>query len=132
MYLSDEKEDEKVEDAIEEKLAPILHEIEELRAYIRNVDLNKFYELFEEESEVIISKQKLNDEFHVNLNNGYINILDFNQVVDYTPSFYKTSICKVDYINDNEVKLTLDSGSGDYNNTNDYDYSDLYIGEFEV
>ena len=101
-------------------------------AYIRNVDLTKFYELFEEESEIVISKQKLNDEFHVNLNNGYINILDFNQVVNYVPAFYKTSICKVDYINDNEVKLTLDSGSGDYNNTNDNDYSDLYIGEFEI
>lgn len=36
--LLEEKESEKFEDAIEEKLTPVLHEIEELRAYIRNVD----------------------------------------------------------------------------------------------
>lgn len=36
--LLDEQEADRLEDAIEEKLAPVLHEIEELRTYIRNVD----------------------------------------------------------------------------------------------
>ena len=36
--LLNERENERVDDAIDEKLAPILHEIEELRTYIRNVD----------------------------------------------------------------------------------------------
>ena len=36
--LLEEKEHEEIDAAIEEKLTPILHEIEELRAYIRNVD----------------------------------------------------------------------------------------------
>ena len=36
--LLEEKDSEKLEDTIDEKLVPILTEIEELRAYIRNVD----------------------------------------------------------------------------------------------
>lgn len=36
--LLDEKENAKLDEAIDEKLAPVLTEIEELRAYIRNVD----------------------------------------------------------------------------------------------
>lgn len=36
--LLDQQEDQQLDDVIEEKLAPVLHEIEELRAYIRNVD----------------------------------------------------------------------------------------------
>jgi hypothetical protein len=36
--LLENQEQNALEDTIEEKLAPILHEIEELRAYIRNVD----------------------------------------------------------------------------------------------
>jgi type VI protein secretion system component VasK len=36
--LLEERESEELDNAIEEKLSPILHEIEELRAYIRNVD----------------------------------------------------------------------------------------------
>ena len=36
--LLDQQEEQQLEDVIEEKLAPVLHEIEELRTYIRNVD----------------------------------------------------------------------------------------------
>lgn len=36
--LLNQQEEQQLEDVIEEKLAPVLHEIEELRTYIRNVD----------------------------------------------------------------------------------------------
>lgn len=36
--LLEEKETDKLDEAIDEKLVPVLHEIEELRSYIRNVD----------------------------------------------------------------------------------------------
>lgn len=39
--LLEEKENEKLDDAIDEKLAPIISEIEQLRDYIRNVDIEE-------------------------------------------------------------------------------------------
>lgn len=39
--LLEEKESEKLDDAIDEKLAPIISEIEQLRDYIRNVDIEE-------------------------------------------------------------------------------------------
>lgn len=39
--LLEEKENEKLDDAIDEKLAPIIGEIEQLRDYIRNVDIEE-------------------------------------------------------------------------------------------
>lgn len=84
--LLDEKESEKLEDAIEEKLAPILHEIEELRTYIRNVDSLNTHHL----NLIIASyRYRLVQLCKIYLKQGYLTPAQFDQINEFYTLYHE-------------------------------------------
>ena len=84
--LLDEKEDEKMEDAIEEKLAPVLLEIEELRAYIRNVDTLNTHHL----NLIIASyRYRLVQLCKIYLKQGYLTPMQFDQINEFYTLYHE-------------------------------------------
>ena len=84
--LLDEKEDEKMEEAIEEKLAPVLLEIEELRAYIRNVDTLNTHHL----NLIIASyRYRLVQLCKIYLKQGYLTPMQFDQINEFYTLYHE-------------------------------------------
>lgn len=84
--LLDEKENDKMEEAIEEKLAPVLHEIEELRAYIRNVDTLNTHHL----NLIIASyRYRLVQLCKIYLKQGYLTPIQFDQINEFYTLYHE-------------------------------------------
>lgn len=84
--LLDEQENEKMEEAIEEKLAPVLHEIEELRAYIRNVDTLNAHHL----NLIIASyRYRLVQLCKIYLKQGYLTPMQFDQINEFYTLYHE-------------------------------------------
>ena len=84
--LLDDQETEKVEEAIEEKLAPVLHEIEELRAYIRNVDALNAHHL----NLIIASyRYRLVQLCKIYLKQGYLTPAQFDQINEFYTLYHE-------------------------------------------
>lgn len=78
--LLEERESEELDNAIEEKLSPILHEIEELRAYIRNVDSLNMHHL----NLIIASyRYRLVQLCKIYLKQGYMTAMQFDQLNEF-------------------------------------------------
>ena len=83
--LEDQKNDQ-MEEAIEEKLAPVLHEIEELRAYIRNVDTLNTHHL----NLIIASyRYRLVQLCKIYLKQGYLTPVQFDQINEFYTLYHE-------------------------------------------
>lgn len=83
--LEDQKNDQ-MEEAIEEKLAPVLHEIEELRAYIRNVDTLNTHHL----NLIIASyRYRLVQLCKIYLKQGYLTPIQFDQINEFYTLYHE-------------------------------------------
>lgn len=78
--LLNEKDQEKLDDAIDEKLAPIINDIEQLRAYVRQVDLAEQHKL-----DLIVSSYRfrLVQLCKVYLQQGYMTKEQFEQLSEF-------------------------------------------------
>lgn len=84
--LLDEKKDEQMDEAIEEKLAPILLEIEELRTYIRNVDSLNTHHL----NLIIASyRYRLVQLCKIYLKQGYLTPTQFDQINEFYTLYHE-------------------------------------------
>ena len=84
--LLDEQENDQMEEAIEEKLAPVLHEIEELRAYIRNVDTLNTHHL----NLIIASyRYRLVQLCKIYLKQGYLTPVQFDQINEFYTLYHE-------------------------------------------
>lgn len=84
--LLNQQEDERMEEAVEEKLAPILHEIEELRAYIRNVDSLNTHHL----NLIIASyRYRLIQLCKIYLKQGYLTPAQFDQINEFYTLYHE-------------------------------------------
>ena len=84
--LLEEKEHEEIDAAIEEKLAPILNEIEELRSYIRNVDSLNTHHL----NLIIASyRYRLVQLCKIYLKQGYMTSMQFDQLNEFYTLYHE-------------------------------------------
>ena len=84
--LLDEQEDQQLEEAIEEKLVPVLHEIEELRTYIRNVDTLNTHHL----NLIIASyRYRLVQLCKIYLKQGYITSAQWDQINEFYTLYHE-------------------------------------------
>ena len=111
--LLDQQEDQQLEEVIEEKLAPVLHEIEELRTYIRNVDSLNTHHL----NLIIASyRYRLVQLCKIYLKQGYLTPLQYDQINEFYTLYhelggnsnadhYYEKIQQLDVKNDDEAKV---------------------------
>ena len=84
--LLNQQEEQQLEDAIEEKLAPVLHEIEELRTYIRNVDSLNTHHL----NLIIASyRYRLVQLCKIYLKQGYLTPAQFDQINEFYTLYHE-------------------------------------------
>ena len=84
--LVEAQEQDKIEEAIEEKLAPVLVEIEELRAYIRNVDTLNTHHL----NLIIASyRYRLVQLCKIYLKQGYLTPAQFDQINEFYTLYHE-------------------------------------------
>lgn len=84
--LLEAQETDEIEAAIEEKLAPVLHEIEELRAYIRNVDSLNTHHL----NLIIASyRYRLVQLCKIYLKQGYMTAMQFDQLNEFYTLYHE-------------------------------------------
>lgn len=84
--LLDQQEEQQLEDVIEEKLAPVLHEIEELRTYIRNVDTLNQHHL----NLIIASyRYRLVQLCKIYLKQGFLTPAQFDQINEFYTLYHE-------------------------------------------
>lgn len=84
--LLNQQEEQQLEDVIEEKLAPVLHEIEELRTYIRNVDSLNTHHL----NLIIASyRYRLVQLCKIYLKQGYLTPAQFDQINEFYTLYHE-------------------------------------------
>lgn len=84
--LIEQQETNQMEEAIEEKLAPVLHEIEELRTYIRNVDTLNTHHL----NLIIASyRYRLIQLCKIYLKQGYLTPVQFDQINEFYTLYHE-------------------------------------------